>query len=131
MVEGRDRKGMRTRTPTFWTEGTVPHFSRRKGEEFAVICFNRSDLRRLNHNIPFSARPGPRWQISRRSPRPHSRGGDIFPTHSPLLSSRSRRAFRSPSELVRPVYTGVRFPLPELTARVDGCQKMHPSQLGP
>ena len=26
-----------------------------------------------------------------------------------------------------PVYTGVRFPLPELTARVDGCQKMHPS----
>ena len=31
----------------------------------------------------------------------------------------------------RPVYTGVhtgvRFPLPELTARVDGCQKMHPS----
>ena len=27
----------------------------------------------------------------------------------------------------RPVYTGVRFPLPEFTARVDGCQKMHPS----
>ena len=27
----------------------------------------------------------------------------------------------------RPVYTGVLFPLPELTARVDGCQKMHPS----
>jgi len=26
-----------------------------------------------------------------------------------------------------PVYTGVRFPLPKLTARVDGCQKMHPS----
>ena len=26
-----------------------------------------------------------------------------------------------------PGYTGVRFPLPELTARVDGCQKMHPS----
>jgi len=25
------------------------------------------------------------------------------------------------------VYTGVRFPLPGLTARVDGCQKMHPS----
>ena len=27
----------------------------------------------------------------------------------------------------RAVYTGVRFPLPELTARVDGCQKMHAS----
>ena len=27
----------------------------------------------------------------------------------------------------RCVYTGVRFPLPEFTARVDGCQKMHPS----
>ena len=25
------------------------------------------------------------------------------------------------------VYTGVRFPLPELTARVNGCQKMQPS----
>ena len=23
------------------------------------------------------------------------------------------------------MYTGVRFPLPEFTARVDGCQKMH------
>ena len=27
----------------------------------------------------------------------------------------------------RAVYTGVLFPLPEFTARVDGCQKMHPS----
>jgi len=27
----------------------------------------------------------------------------------------------------RAVYTSVRFPLPELTARVDGCQKMHQS----
>ena len=27
----------------------------------------------------------------------------------------------------RAVYTGVRFPLPELTAGVDGCQKVHPS----
>ena len=33
--------------------------------------------------------------------------------------------FHYPSS--RPEYTGVRFPLPELTARVDGWQKMHPS----
>ena len=36
---------------------------------------------------------------------------------------------------VTPVYTGVRFPLPEFTARVDGCQKNAPEfsgrQLGP
>ena len=28
----------RTGTPAFWTAGTIPHFSGRKGEEFAVTC---------------------------------------------------------------------------------------------
>ena len=47
-----------------------PHFSGRKGEEFAVTCFSRSDLRRLNHNktapdLAHNALPDPKSRVGR------------------------------------------------------------------
>jgi len=64
---------------------TVPHFSGRKGEEFAVTAVNRGDLWRLNYNKTVF---GPHWESS---PRPQSDGGGD--TSSPFSS-------RSPSELM-------------------------------
>ena len=53
--------------------------------------------------------------------------GFHYPSSRPEFTGRvdgprTRVHFRHPS-----TRTGVRFPLSELTARVDGCQKMHPS----
>jgi len=48
-----------------------------------------------------------------------------------LRSVSTTRVVENGRPCTLPVYTGVRFPLPELTARVDGCQKMHPQVLGP
>jgi len=49
-----------TGTFTFWTGGTVPNISGRKGEESEVTCcqLNRGDPPRLNYNktgsVPYS-----------------------------------------------------------------------------
>jgi len=79
--------------PLFDLRVPYPHISGGKGEEFAVTCFSRSGLRRLNHNknrFQSGLHPGPRWESVER----------VIPTHSPLLSSQDPRAPRSPSELV-------------------------------
>ena len=75
-------------TPLFGLGEPYPHFSPWKGEEFLSSAVNRGDLRRLNCNKTFFDRgcsaPGPRWENSRRSPRPQSRMRRIYPPHSPV-----------------------------------------------
>ena len=48
-----------------------------------------------------------------------------YPSSQPEFTGSRRSPDARPC--TRPVLTGVWFPLPKLTARVDGCQKMHPS----
>jgi len=61
------------------------HFSGRKGEEFAVACFSRSDLRRLNHNKT----------VSGRSSAPDLAGR----AHNALLEARPQSWMRDTSSL--------------------------------
>jgi len=52
-----------------------------------------------------------------------------WPLNTPLYSIRCTY-FLFHVNCINGLYTGVRFPLPELTARVDGCQKNAPEFLG-
>ena len=65
----RNLQGTRgTSAPTFWTEGySTPHFSGRKGEEFAAV--NRGDLRRLSYNKTIFGRGSERAHDALPEPR--------------------------------------------------------------
>jgi len=94
------------RYPHFLDSGVqYPHFSGRKGEEFAV---NKGDLRRLNYNKTIFGRgsapdPAGRAQCSQSSRTQESDEDGILPPHldhSPPFSAQDPWAPRSPSELV-------------------------------
>ena len=91
-----------TGTPTFWTEGTVPHFLGRKGEEFAVTCCQqrRSVEIKLQYNTIFGrgSAPDPAGRAHDALPDPRvGRGGDTCSTFRPFGSGPMGR---SRSELV-------------------------------
>ena len=68
------------------------------------------------------------WIIHYPSSGPEFTGRELGPdSDRPDRPDTRTRVMETGRPCTRPVYTGVRFPLPELTARVDGCQKMHQS----
>jgi len=88
------------RYPTFWTDGTVHHFSGRKSEEFAV---NRGDLQRLNYNKIVFGRgsdPDPVGRAHDALPDPRVGWQGYTSSYTPLLLSSDPRAPCCPSELV-------------------------------